>query len=30
MPCEKVFSLASSHSPFFSRPKELVDILTKA
>ena len=26
-PCEKVYSLASSHSPFFSRPKELVDIL---
>ena len=26
-PCEKVYSLAASHSPFFSRPKELVDIL---
>jgi pimeloyl-ACP methyl ester carboxylesterase len=27
MPCEKVYSLPTSHSPFFSRPKELVDIL---
>ena len=27
MPCEKVYSLATGHSPFFSRPKELVDIL---
>jgi pimeloyl-ACP methyl ester carboxylesterase len=26
-PCEKVYSLPTSHSPFFSRPKELVDIL---
>lgn len=26
-PCEKVYSMATSHSPFFSRPKELVDIL---
>jgi pimeloyl-ACP methyl ester carboxylesterase len=26
-PCEKVYSLATSHSPFFSRPKELVEIL---
>ena len=25
-PCEKVYSLPTSHSPFFSRPKELVDI----
>ena len=25
-PCEKVYSLATSHSPFFSKPKELVDI----
>jgi pimeloyl-ACP methyl ester carboxylesterase len=27
MPCEKVYSLATSHSPFFSKPKELVEIL---
>jgi pimeloyl-ACP methyl ester carboxylesterase len=27
MPCEKVYSLDTSHSPFFSKPKELVDIL---
>jgi len=27
MPCEKVYSMPTSHSPFFSRPKELVDIL---
>ena len=26
-PCEKVYSLPTSHSPFFSRPKELTDIL---
>ncbi|MFL5789188.1 MAG: alpha/beta fold hydrolase [Flavisolibacter sp.] len=26
-PCDKVYSLATSHSPFFSKPKELVDIL---
>ena len=26
-PCEKVYSLPTSHSPFFSRPKELVEIL---
>lgn len=26
-PCEKVFSLPTSHSPFFSKPKELVEIL---
>ena len=26
-PCEKVYSLSTSHSPFFSKPKELVDIL---
>ena len=25
--CEKVYSMATSHSPFFSKPKELVDIL---
>lgn len=27
MPCEKIYSIAASHSPFFSKPKELVDIL---
>jgi pimeloyl-ACP methyl ester carboxylesterase len=26
-PCEKVYSLPTSHSPFFSKPKELVEIL---
>jgi hypothetical protein len=26
MPCEKVYSMAPSHSPFFSKPKELSDI----
>lgn len=26
-PCEKVYSLATSHSPFFSKSKELADIL---
>jgi len=26
-PCEKVYSLPTSHSPFFSKPKELTDIL---
>lgn len=26
-PCEKVYQLTTSHSPFFSRPKDLVDIL---
>lgn len=25
--CEKVYKLATSHSPFFSKPQELVDIL---
>jgi pimeloyl-ACP methyl ester carboxylesterase len=25
-PCEKVFSMATSHSPFFSQPQALVDI----
>lgn len=29
-PCEYVYQLATSHSPFFSRPKELVDILLDA
>jgi len=28
-PCEKVYSLPTSHSPFFSRPGELTDILCK-
>ena len=27
MTCEKVYSLATSHSPFFSKPQELSDIL---
>ncbi len=27
MPCEKVYTLHSSHSPFFSQPQDLVDIL---
>lgn len=26
-PCEKVYSLPTSHSPFFSKPKELTEIL---
>lgn len=26
-PCKKVFRMATSHSPFFSQPRELVDIL---
>lgn len=26
-PCEKVYSMATSHSPFFSKPEELTDIL---
>ena len=26
-PCEKIYSMATSHSPFFSKPKELADIL---
>ncbi|HET9057844.1 MAG TPA: alpha/beta fold hydrolase [Chitinophagaceae bacterium] len=26
MPCKKVYSMATSHSPFFSQPKELVNI----
>lgn len=26
-PCEKIYRMATSHSPFFSRPKELTDIL---
>jgi pimeloyl-ACP methyl ester carboxylesterase len=28
-PCKKVFKLATSHSPFFSKPVELVDVLLK-
>ncbi len=27
LPCDKIYSMATSHSPFFSKPKELVDIL---
>ncbi len=27
MPCKKVYRMDTSHSPFFSRPQELVDIL---
>lgn len=27
MPCEKIYTMATSHSPFFSKPKELTDIL---
>jgi hypothetical protein len=27
MPCDKIYSMASSHSPFFSKPLELADIL---
>ena len=27
MPCKKVYSMATSHSPFFSQPTELCDIL---
>lgn len=27
MPCAQVFSMATSHSPFFSQPQELADIL---
>jgi hypothetical protein len=26
-PCRKVYSMTTSHSPFFSKPKELVEIL---
>lgn len=26
-PCEKIYSMATSHSPFFSKPQELCDIL---
>jgi pimeloyl-ACP methyl ester carboxylesterase len=29
-PCEKVYRLETSHSPFFSKPKELVEILLDA
>jgi hypothetical protein len=25
-PCKKIYSMPASHSPFFSMPKELVDI----
>jgi pimeloyl-ACP methyl ester carboxylesterase len=27
LPCKKVYKMAASHSPFFSKPAELVDIL---
>jgi len=27
IPCEKVYQIATSHSPFFSKPNELIDIL---
>ena len=29
MPCRKIYSMATSHSPFFSKPKELCDILVE-
>jgi pimeloyl-ACP methyl ester carboxylesterase len=29
MPCKKVYRMATSHSPFFSKPQELSDILTE-
>jgi pimeloyl-ACP methyl ester carboxylesterase len=29
MPCEKVYTMATSHSPFFSKPQEHVDILVQ-
>ncbi|MCX2681829.1 alpha/beta fold hydrolase [Galbibacter sp. EGI 63066] len=29
MPCKEVYKIATSHSPFFSKPQELVDILLK-
>jgi hypothetical protein len=29
MPCKKVFQLASSHSPFFSMPQKLCDLLNE-
>lgn len=29
MPCERVYAMATSHSPFFSRPRQLVDILVE-
>ncbi|MBT1697121.1 alpha/beta fold hydrolase [Fulvivirgaceae bacterium PWU4] len=29
VPCKKVYKLASSHSPFFSMPEKLVDILNE-
>jgi pimeloyl-ACP methyl ester carboxylesterase len=29
MPCEKVYGMATSHSPFFSQPRQLVDILVE-
>ena len=29
MPCEDIYGMATSHSPFFSRPRQLVDILVE-
>jgi pimeloyl-ACP methyl ester carboxylesterase len=29
VPCEKVYNLASSHSPFFSMPEKLVEVLSE-
>lgn len=29
VPCEKIYTLAASHSPFFSMPERLVEILTE-
>ena len=29
MPCEKVYRLPTSHSPFFSQPQALADILSQ-
>lgn len=29
MPCHKVYSIKSNHSPFFSKPWELVNILNE-
>lgn len=29
MPCEKVYGMATGHSPFFSQPRQLVDILVE-
>ena len=29
-PCDRVFSLASGHSPFFSQPDALADVLVES